>query len=96
MAKNEQQRAVALIKAWDFESQEKGGCLFSSPIPISYKGNMSLEQIEGLLDKTDDRVRPIFSGDHKAIYCFDPNVAIELIKNGHEFLPDLRQEFRVC
>jgi hypothetical protein len=95
MSKNAEQRAVALIKAWDFESQERGGCLFSSPIPVSYQGNMSLEKIQGLLDKTDDRVKPFFSGDNQSIYCFDPGLAIEFIKNGHEFLPHLRREFKI-
>ncbi len=89
-------KQFALIKGWDFNSREVRGCLFSTPIPISYQGRMSIEEIEKFLKNRDQRVMPIFSGDGKAIYCFSPQLAKEFIKKGHELLPELKKELEVC
>lgn len=91
-----EQKQFALIKGWDFDSRENDGCLFSTPIPISYQGCMSVQEIEKFLEKRDQRAMPIFSGDGKAIYCFSPQLAKELIKKGHKLLIELKKEFKVC
>ncbi len=83
------------ILKWDFQTKIQGNDILLTPIPMSYEGKTKVEELEKILEKTDESVYPIFSGDGKVIYCFCPLLALKLRKNGHKLLPTDKQEFTI-